>query len=48
MPPMAAMSGTGYRFLVEDIDRHGNAGLYFRRKGQSKIRLFEMPGTPAF
>jgi len=42
-------SGTRlYRFLVEDIDRHGNVRVYFRRKGQPKIRLFEMPGTPAF
>ena len=23
-----------YRFLVEDIDRHGNVRVYFRRKGQ--------------
>ena len=37
-----------YQFLVEDIDRHGRARVYFRRKGQPKIRLFEMPGTPAF
>src|SRR5580693_3257935 len=42
-------SGTRlYRFVVEDIDRHGNVRVYFRRKGQRKIRLFEMPGTPAF
>ena len=42
-------SGTRlYRFLVEDIDRHGNVRVYFRRKGQPKIRFFEMPGTPAF
>jgi hypothetical protein len=42
-------SGTRlYRFLVEDIDRHGNVRVYFRRKGQPKIRLSEMPGTPAF
>jgi integrase len=43
--------GTGkryYRFVVEDTDRHGNARLYFRRKGQPKIRLTETPGTPAF
>ena len=37
-----------YRFLVEDVDRHGNVRIYFRRKGQPKIRLTEMPGTPAF
>src|ERR1700720_1320911 len=42
-------SGTRlYRFVVEDIDRHGNVRVYFRRKGQRKTRLFEMPGTPAF
>src|SRR5262250_123122 len=37
-----------YRFLVEDVDRHGNVRIYFRRKGQPKIRLREMPGTEAF
>jgi len=37
-----------YRFLVEDVDRHGNVRVYFRRKGQPKIRLREMPGTEAF
>src|ERR1700736_5173999 len=42
-------SGTRlYRFVVEDIDRHGNVRVYFRRKGQPKMRLFEMPGTSAF
>src|SRR5262249_39037186 len=37
-----------YRFLVEDVDRHGNVRIYFRRKGQPKTRLREMPGTDAF
>jgi integrase len=37
-----------YRFLVEDVDRHGNVRVYFRRKGQPKIRLTEMFGTAAF
>ena len=37
-----------YRFLVEDVDRHGNVRIYFRRKGQPKIRLRELPGTAAF
>jgi hypothetical protein len=42
-------SGTRvYRFLVEDVDRHGNVRVYFRRKGQRKIRLCETPGTDAF
>src|SRR4051794_13391794 len=37
-----------YRFVVEDVDRHGNVRVYFRRKGQKKIRLTETPGTDAF
>jgi integrase len=37
-----------YRFVVEDVDRHGNVRVYFRRKGQRKIRLSETPGTDAF
>ena len=37
-----------YRYLVEDVDRHGNVRIYFRRKGQRKIRLREVPGTAAF
>ena len=37
-----------YRFAVEDVDRHGNVRVYFRRKGQPKIRLRELPGTAAF
>src|SRR5215471_9506076 len=37
-----------YRYLVEDVDRHGNVRVYFRRKGRPKIRLFEIPGTPEF
>ena len=37
-----------YRFLVEDVDRHGNVRVYFRRKGRRKIRITETPGTEAF
>jgi integrase len=37
-----------YRYVVEDVDRHGNVRIYFRRKGQPKVRLSEMPGTDAF
>lgn len=43
--------GTGsreYRHLIEDADRHGNVRIYFRRKGQPKIRLTSAPGTPEF
>src|SRR3984893_3423239 len=37
-----------YRYLVEDVDRHGNVRIYLRRKGQPKIRLTQVPGTAAF
>jgi integrase len=37
-----------YRYVVEDIDRHGNVRIYFRRKGRPKVRLNETPGTYAF
>jgi integrase len=37
-----------YRYVAEDIDRHGNVRTYFRRKGQRKIRLTEVPGTVTF
>lgn len=35
-------------FVVADRDRHGNVRLYYRRKGKSKVRLFETPGTVEF
>jgi integrase len=42
-------SGTRiYRYLVEDVDRHGKVRIYFRRKGQPKVLLTEKPGTPQF
>src|SRR5579872_4479580 len=37
-----------YRFLKEDIDRHGNVRIYFRRAGAPKVRLHARPGTPEF
>jgi integrase/recombinase XerD len=37
-----------FRYVVEDIDRHGNVRLYFRRKGQTKIRLYGLPGSDEF
>jgi integrase len=37
-----------YKYVVKDVDRHGNIRVYFRRKGQPKIRLTELPGTEAF
>lgn len=36
------------RYLVEDLDRHGNVRIYLRRPGQPKIRLRARPGTPEF
>jgi hypothetical protein len=33
---------------VEDVDRHGNVRLYFRRKGHKKLRLHSAIGTPEF
>ncbi len=47
---MILRDGTGsvaLKFLVEDVDRHGNVRIYFRRHGR-KIRLGEVPGTNAF
>jgi hypothetical protein len=36
------------RFVVEDVDRYGNVRMYFRRRGESKIRLLGMPGSEEF
>jgi integrase/recombinase XerD len=37
-----------FKYVIEDTDRHGNVRLYFRRKGQPKIRLRGMPGSEQF
>jgi integrase len=37
-----------YRFISEDLDRHGNMRIYFRQPGRAKIRLREIPGTQEF
>lgn len=36
------------KYCVEDIDRHGNIRIYFRRPGQPKVRLKGIPWTPDF
>lgn len=36
------------RYVVEDRDRHGNVRVYFRRKGQPKIRLPGPIGSAEF
>ena len=38
----------GLKYVIEDVDRHGNVRLYLRRKGHPKIRLRERPGTAEF
>jgi integrase len=37
-----------YKFLVRDVDRYGKTRIYFRRKGEAKIRLVAEPGTAEF
>jgi integrase len=44
----ADMVSIKLRYVVEDVDRHGNVRLYFRRKGKTKIRLYGLPGSDAF
>ena len=42
--------GTGtleLKFLVEDLDRHGNVRVYVRRRGR-KTRIRATPGTDEF
>jgi integrase len=36
------------KYVVEDVDRHGNVRVYFRRKGELKVRLPGLPGTTEF
>ena len=36
------------KYVVEDVDRHGNIRIYFRRRGFKKFRLRGFPGSPEF
>ncbi|MCW2284720.1 integrase [Rhodoblastus acidophilus] len=36
------------KYVVEDVDRHGNVRLYFRVKGRPKVRLPGPPESPEF
>lgn len=36
------------KYIVEDIDRHGNVRCYVRLPSKKKIRLRALPGTPDF
>ena len=42
------MANLRLRYVIEDVDRYGNVRVYFRRKGQAKIRLPGLPGTEEF
>ena len=36
------------KHVIADVDRHGNVRLYYRQKGQPKIRLRGLPGSEEF
>jgi integrase len=36
------------KYCCEDTDRHGNVRVYFRKRGQPKVRLHGTAWTPAF
>lgn len=36
------------KYLVEDVDRHGNVRLYVKRRGCRKVRLRSPPGSREF
>jgi len=51
MPVYKMRDGSGEvrpKYVVEDMDRHGNVRTYLRRKGQKKIRLYSPVGTQSF
>jgi integrase/recombinase XerD len=36
------------KYIIEDVDRHGNARCYVRLPGQRKVRIRALPGTKEF
>lgn len=36
------------KYVIEDVDRHGNVRVYYRRKGHPKVRLATPIGSPEF
>ncbi len=42
------MASIKLKYMVEDIDRHGNVRRYVRVPGRAKVRIREPVGTPAF
>jgi hypothetical protein len=45
---LQAMVSLRLKVVVEDVDRHGNVRIYFRRPGQAKIWLSGLPGSEEF
>src|SRR5262245_7369452 len=44
-----AIVNVKYRYIYEDVDRHGNVRIYFwRGKGHKKVRLHDRVGNPTF
>lgn len=37
-----------YKYLIRDIDRHGNERLYYRARGQAKVRIYADADSPGF
>jgi integrase/recombinase XerD len=42
------MVGLSLRYVILDVDRHGNRRFYFRRRGFPKVRLPGLPGSKEF
>jgi integrase len=42
------MADVSLPFICMDVDRHGNVRIYFRRRGQRKVRIHARLGTPEF
>ena len=42
------MIAVRYRYVFEDVDRHGNVRIYFWRRPGRKVRMLEAVGSPAF
>lgn len=43
-----AVVNVKYRFIYEDVDRHGNVRIFLRGKGHKKVRVHDRVGSPTF
>ena len=43
-----AMAVIRYKYLIRDVDRHGNERWYVRAPGRRKVRIKEAPCSAAF